>query len=66
MIAGARERFTKDLWSDRAAGQRPRLVTCAGEEQQDEYVIDRVLEHLEQGIPPRTRVGIDVDPVNLL
>ena len=51
VIAGARERFTKDLWSDRSMGQRPKLVTCAGEEQQDEYVIDRILEHLEQGIP---------------
>jgi len=53
VIAQARERYTKDLWAARGAGQRPRLVTCKNEAQQDEYVIDRVLEHYEQGVPLR-------------
>lgn len=53
IIAGAKERYTKDLWSDRIEGERPRLVTCKDEAQQDEYVIKRVLEHLEEGIPLR-------------
>jgi len=53
VIAAAKERYTKDLWSDRAGGQIPRLVTCRDEAQQDEYVIDRVLAHYEQGIPLR-------------
>ena len=51
VIAQARERYTKDLWSDRGSGQLPRLVTCQDEGQQDEYVIERVLSHYEQGIP---------------
>jgi len=53
VIAQARERYTKDLWSTRACGQRPQLVTCQNERQQDQYVIDRILEHREQGIPLR-------------
>ena len=51
VIGDAPERFTKDLWSERGQGQRPQLVTCPTEEQQDSYVVDRVLEHYEQGIP---------------
>lgn len=51
IIGEAPERFTKNLWSQRPQGQRPRLVTCPTEEQQDTYVIDRILEHREQGIP---------------
>ena len=51
VIAQARERYTKDLWSTRADGQRPRLVTCKDEDQQDRYVVGRILEHYEEGIP---------------
>jgi DNA helicase-2/ATP-dependent DNA helicase PcrA len=53
VIAQTRERYTKDLWSEKTLGQTPRLVTCTDENQQDEYVIDRVLMHYEQGIPLR-------------
>ena len=53
IIAEASERYTKDLWSDRPSEQKPRLVRTRDEAQQDEYVIDRVLEHYEQGIPLR-------------
>ncbi|MBN1556632.1 MAG: ATP-dependent helicase [Lentisphaerae bacterium] len=53
VIAQAAERYTKDLWSARRDGRPPRLVTCRDEDQQAEYVIDRVLEHYEQGIPLR-------------
>jgi DNA helicase-2/ATP-dependent DNA helicase PcrA len=53
LIARAKERFTKDLWSGRRSGQRPFLVTCKDEAQQDEYVTKGVLEHYEQGIPLR-------------
>jgi DNA helicase-2/ATP-dependent DNA helicase PcrA len=53
VIAQARERYTKDLWSEKEHGQLPRLVTCTDETQQDEFVIDRVLTHYEQGIPLR-------------
>jgi len=51
LIAQARERYTKDLWSTRGQGPLPRLVTCADEHAQDDYVIRRVLEHAEQGVP---------------
>ena len=51
VIAQAKERYTKDLWSTRQGGQRPKLVTCKDEDQQDQYVVERILEHYEQGIP---------------
>jgi DNA helicase II / ATP-dependent DNA helicase PcrA len=53
VIAQAHERFTKDLWSTRGDGQRPLLITCGDEGQEDEEVIRLVVEHLEQGIPLR-------------
>jgi DNA helicase-2/ATP-dependent DNA helicase PcrA len=51
LISGAKERFTKDLWSARGGGRRPRLVTLMDEQAQDTYVADRILEHYEEGIP---------------
>jgi DNA helicase-2/ATP-dependent DNA helicase PcrA len=51
LIAHAKERYTKDLWSARREGERPILVTCRDEAAQDRYVVERVLEHYEQGIP---------------
>jgi len=53
VIAQAKERYTKDLWSERREGTRPRLVTCRDERDQDERVIAHVLEHYEAGIPLR-------------
>jgi len=53
VIAQARERYSKDLWTAREGGQRPEFVTCMDESRQDEAVIGRVLEHYEQGIPLR-------------
>jgi DNA helicase-2/ATP-dependent DNA helicase PcrA len=53
LIAQARERYTKDLWTERKDGARPLLITCQDEGQQDEAVIKRVLEHYEQGTPLR-------------
>jgi DNA helicase-2/ATP-dependent DNA helicase PcrA len=51
VIAQARERYSKDLWSDRIGDQQPRLITCADETSQDNEVIRLVLDHYEQGIP---------------
>jgi len=53
LIAEATERYTKDLWSERSSQQQPKLVTCKDEAQQDEFVIERVLQHYEEGIPLR-------------
>jgi len=47
----ARERYTKNLFSDRRSEQKPVLVTCRDEPQQCEIVCQHVLMHLEQGIP---------------
>jgi len=53
LIARAKDRYTKDLWSERTIGQLPRLVTCKDEAQQDEFIIERVLTHYEQGVALR-------------
>ncbi len=47
----ATERYTKALWSDRASGGPPVLLTCMDEQQQCEAVCQRVIAHLEEGIP---------------
>ncbi len=53
IIALASERYTKDLWSTREREQKPFLITCEREEDQSDYVVKKILEHYEQGIPLR-------------
>lgn len=50
VISLAPERFTKNLWSERASAERPRLVTVNDEIDQARYVVARVLENREAGI----------------
>lgn len=50
VIALSAERFTKDLWTDWASNQRPRLVSVAGEVEQARYVVEAVLEAREAGM----------------
>lgn len=45
----AAERFTKNLWTDRAAGSAPRLVTVRDEADQARFIAERVLAHREAG-----------------
>ena len=45
----ARERFTKNLWTDRATGTKPQLVTVRDEADQARYIVERVLENRESG-----------------
>lgn len=45
----ARERFTKNLWSERESDARPRLVTVRDEADQAIYIADQVLENREAG-----------------
>ncbi len=45
VIALAHERFTKNLWSERQAGERPVLAACEDERDQTEFVIRRILTH---------------------
>jgi DNA helicase-2/ATP-dependent DNA helicase PcrA len=53
MISRASERFTKSLWTERAAGEKPWLVSARDEQQQTQFVVDRILELHEEGIPLR-------------
>jgi DNA helicase-2/ATP-dependent DNA helicase PcrA len=53
VIAQARERHAKELWTARPGGERPELVTCRDEEQQAELLIQRILDRREQGIDLR-------------
>jgi len=53
VIAEAPERFTKNLWTDRAAAARPRLVTVADEAAQASWVADTVLQEREGGLALR-------------
>ena len=50
VIGQARERFTKDLWSDRESAEKPKLVTVANEADQARHVADRVLAAREEGL----------------
>ena len=49
VIGLATERFTKNLWTDRAGDQRPRLVTVRDEGEQVRYVVAAILDHREGG-----------------
>lgn len=49
VIELARERFTKNLWSDRPGHQKPRLVSLGDEADQARYVVEQVLEAREGG-----------------
>ena len=53
LISEAKEQYSKELHSTRGPGTLPKLVTCEDEVEQNKYVIERVLEHFEQGIPLR-------------
>src|SRR4029078_2469657 len=49
MISRASERFTKNLWTERAAGERPWLVSARDEQQQPQDVVDRICERDQEG-----------------
>jgi DNA helicase-2/ATP-dependent DNA helicase PcrA len=49
VIAEADERFTKTLWTERQATERPQLVTVRDEPGQALYVVERILEAREGG-----------------
>ena len=54
VIGLARERFTKNLWSDRKSAERPQLVTVRDEADQARYVAEHGLGE------PRGRAGAQV------
>lgn len=51
VIGLARERYTKNLWTDRASEQRPMLVTVKDEADQAAYIVEQVLANREVGVP---------------
>lgn len=51
VIALAPRRYNKDLFTLRDGGAKPRLVTLLDENQQCDYLVSRILEHHEAGIP---------------
>ncbi len=53
MISRATERFTKNLWTERTGGEPPWLVAAQDEQQQTQFVVDRILELHEEGTPLR-------------
>lgn len=46
----ARERFTKNLWTERASEQRPLLVSVRDEADQAAYLVEQVLANRELGV----------------
>jgi len=50
VIGLAAERFTKNLWSERASAERPRLVGVRDESDQALYIVDKVLQNREAGL----------------
>ena len=53
LISRALERFTKTLWTQRGGTEAPWLVTARDEQQQTRFVVDRILELHEDGMPLR-------------
>jgi DNA helicase II / ATP-dependent DNA helicase PcrA len=49
VIGLAAERFTKNLWTDRASGNKPQLVSVRDEADQARHIVERVLENREAG-----------------
>jgi DNA helicase-2/ATP-dependent DNA helicase PcrA len=45
----ARERFTKNLWTERMSSAKPRLVAVRDEADQARYIVERTLECREEG-----------------
>jgi DNA helicase-2/ATP-dependent DNA helicase PcrA len=45
----AKERFTKNLWTDRASGTKPQLITVRDEADQARCIVEHILENRESG-----------------
>jgi len=50
VIAQAVERYPKNLWSERAHGEKPKLITCQDDYDQASWVVRQVLDYRERGI----------------
>jgi DNA helicase-2/ATP-dependent DNA helicase PcrA len=55
VIGLAAERFTKNLWTDRAGNEAPEIVVVRDESEQARFVATRVLENREAGTPLKSQ-----------
>lgn len=53
LISRSRERYTKQLWTERTGGELPLLVAARDEHEQTRYVADRIMAMHEEGTPLR-------------
>ncbi len=53
LISRSTERYSKQLWTERTGGEPPWLVTLRDEHEQTKFVVDRILQLHEEGIPLR-------------
>lgn len=53
LISRSRERYSKQLWTERTGGETPWLVTLRDEHEQTTFVVDRILQLHDEGIPLR-------------
>ena len=49
VIGLAKERFTKNLWTDKTSTRKPQLVAVRDEGDQARYIVEQVLENREEG-----------------
>jgi DNA helicase II / ATP-dependent DNA helicase PcrA len=49
VIGFAKERFTKNLWTDRTSSRKPQLVAVRDEADQARYIVEQVLANREEG-----------------
>src|SRR5205085_4766786 len=49
VIGLAKERFTKNLWTERTSGAKPQLVSVRDEADQARFIVERILENRESG-----------------
>ncbi len=66
----AKERFTKNLFTKRAGGAKPSIITCRDEFAQSNEVCERVLAKREEGVPLKHqavlfRAGHDSDQLEV-
>lgn len=49
VIGLAKERFTKNLWTERTSGAKPLLVSVRDEADQARFIVERILDNRESG-----------------
>jgi DNA helicase II / ATP-dependent DNA helicase PcrA len=58
VMSFAKQRFTKNLWSDRKSKQKPYLTTVADETTEACYVAQRILQAREAGVPLKSQATL--------